>query len=150
MKVRETTLNSSGVPSLPVKDDIRVSAGRKADFRDQLAKAEDQSYEQRLEELLNDIVQQGERLGKKVDIRELMSYKKLISEFFDLVLGKSLRFSKHSLLDRRGRHKVYALIKKVDADLDQLTQDVMNGEKDNIGILQKMDDIRGLILDLLM
>lgn len=150
MKVRKTPVNSSGIPNLYVKDDIRVSSGRKPDFRNQLEKAEENSYEQRLKELLNEIANQGEKLGKKVDVRELMIYKKLITEFLDMVLGKSMKFSKQSLLDRRGRHKVFALIKKIDSDLELLTKDVMDGEKDNIRILQRMDDIRGLILDLLM
>ena len=77
-------------------------------------------------------------------------YRKLISEFLDVAVGNSKKFSKKSLLDRRGRHKVYAVIKNINTELDLLTQDVMSGEKDNISLLQRLDDIRGLILDLFM
>lgn len=150
MKVRDVLNNPSSVPSLPVKDERRVSSGGAADFHSQLVKADNGSYEQKLEELVNDIVKQGEKLGKKVDIKELRDYKKLISEFLEIAVGNSRKFSKHSLLDRRGRHKVYALIKKVNNEMDLLTQEVMSGEKDNIEILRKVDDIRGLILDMLM
>jgi uncharacterized protein len=113
-------------------------------------KAENGSYDQQLEELVNDIVKQGEKLGKRVDIKELRDYKRLISEFLGVAVGNSRKFSKQSLLDRRGRHKVYALIKKINNELDLLTQEVMNGEKDNIDILRRVDDIRGLILDMMM
>ena len=150
MKVRDTLANPAGVRNVPVKDEKHVSAGGKADFQSHLENVGGNNYEQRLQELVDEIVRQGEKLGRKVDIRELMAYKRLISEFLDLALGRSRKFSKQSLLDRRGRHRIYALVKKIDSDLDQLTQDVMNGEKDNIGILQKLDDIRGLILDMLM
>ena len=150
MKVRDVLNNPSSEPSLPVKDDRKVTSGSASDFRSQLLKAENGSYEQQLEELVNNIVKQGEKLGKRVDIKELRDYKRLISEFLGVAIGNSRKFSKQSLLDRRGRHKVYALIKKVNNEVDLLTQEVMSGEKDNIDILRRVDDIRGLILDMMM
>ena len=150
MKVRETLGNTSGMPSLPVRDDAKVRSGRGAEFHNQLVKAENTNYEQHLEKLVNDIVRQGETLAKRIDVRELMMYKGLISEFLELALGNSKKFTKQSLLDRRGRHKVFALVKNINAELDLLTQDVMNGEKDNISLLKRLDDIRGLILDIFM
>ena len=150
MKVRDLNNNSSGVPNLPVKDDRKISAGRETDFGNQLAKAEENSYEQHLEALVQEIIRQGEKLSKKIDIRDFRDYKKLISEFLDSALGKSRRFSKRSLLDRKGRHKVYALVRKINSEVDQLTQEVMEGEKDKIDILKRMDDIRGLILDMVL
>lgn len=150
MKVRESMGNPSGLSSLPVKEDSKVRPGRGADFQNQLVKAENTNYEQHLEKLVNDIVRQGETLAKRIDVRELRIYKGLISEFLELALGNSKKFSKRNLLDRRGRHKVFAIVRNINEELDLLTQDVMSGEKDNIGLLKKLDDIRGLILDLFM
>lgn len=110
--------------------------------------AEDANYEEHLQRLVEDIITQGERLAERVDIRELKIYKKLIAEFLDLVIGKSKKFSKRSLLDRWGRHRVYAIVKNINEELEQLTQDVLQEEKDNIRLLQRLADIRGLILDL--
>ena len=150
MKVRETLGNTSGMPNLVARDDNKVKPGRGAEFHNQLVKAENTNYEQHLEKLVNDIVKQGETLAKRIDVRELMLYRGLISEFIELALGGSRKFSKQSLLDRRGRHKVYALVKNINAELDLLMQDVMNGEKDNISLLKRLDDIRGLIMDIFM
>lgn len=150
MKVRETLGNTSGMPNLTAKEDIRIKHGRGAEFQNQLVKAENANYEQHLEKLVNDIVKQGQTLAKKIDVRELMIYKGLVSEFIEMALGGSKRFFKQSLLDRRGRHKVYALVKNINAELDLLMQDVMNGEKDNISLLKRLDDIRGLIMDIFM
>lgn len=150
MKVNETHSGSSGVLGLPARDDKKVNAGRSADFRSQLVKAEDSNYEMHLERLVRDIISQGETLAKRVDIRELKVYKRLISEFLELAIGNSKKFSKKSMLDRRGRRKVYAIIKSINGELDQLTEDVLNGERDSIGLLKRLDDIRGLILDLFM
>ena len=150
MKVRDVINNPSGFSNLPVRDDAKASAGKKADFRNELARAEEVSYEKQIEEIVNGIVSQGDKLGKKFDIRELMAYKKMIAEFLELALGKSRKFTKQNLLDRRGRHKVYALIKKINDELCQLTEDVISGEKENIDILRRLDDIRGLILDIML
>ncbi len=150
MKVRESAGNPAGMSGLPFKEDLKIRAGTGSDFSSRLTKAEDANYEQHLEKLVGDIVRQGEKLAKRIDVRELRTYRKMIAEFLDVALGNSKKFSKKSLLDRRGRHKVYAIIKNINAELDMLTQEVMNGEKDNISLLQRLDDIRGLILDLFM
>jgi len=149
MKIRKSLANPAGLTGIPVKE-VKIKAGGNADFRNQLARAEEDSYAQRLDELVNNIIKQGEILAKRIDIRELKIYKKLISEFLATVLSNSRKFSKRSMLDRRGRHKVYAVIKNINSELDQLTQDVLSGETDNISLLKRIEDIRGLIMDLLL
>ena len=112
--------------------------------------AEDRNIVERLKAMAEAISAQGEKLADKVDIRELRLYKKLISDFMDEAVGNSRKFSKQSFLDRRGRHKVYAVIKKVNEELDELTREVLQGEKDRLKILKKLDDIKGLILDMML
>lgn len=150
MKVKDLMNNMPGVPVVPMREDRKVSSGKGSDFRSQLTKVEDDNYQQHLEKLVDDITKQGEKLGKKVDIRDLRIYKMLISEFLETAIGKSRKFTKQSLLDRRGRHKVYSIIKKINEEIDLLTQDVMQNEAGNIDILKRVDDIRGLILDMIL
>lgn len=150
MKVSDTLGNMAGLTGLPAKDDTKIKPGKNGEFRNQLSRAEDSNYEQHIERLVQDIVKQGDILSKKIDIRELKTYRKLIAEFLDVALGNSRKFSKKSILDRRGRHKVFAVIKNINNELDLLTQEVLQGEKDNISLLQRLADIRGLILDLFM
>jgi len=132
------------------KEERKVSNTGSISFRNQLNHAEDRNSEERIKEIVNRIFQQGEKLSEKVDIREFKIYKKLISEFLDEVVGNSRKFSKQNYLDRRGRYKAYAVIKKINEELDNLAKDVLNGETDNLKILQRLDDIRGLILDITM
>lgn len=148
MKVSDTLSNAAGLSGLPVKDEKKVKPGKRGEFRSRLKLAEDANYEEHLKSLVDEITAQGEKLSERVDIRELKIYKKLIAEFLDLAIGKSKKFSKRSLLDRRGRHRVFAIVRNINEELEQLTQDVLQGEKDNIGLLQRLADIRGLILDL--
>lgn len=151
MKIRDTVNSlAGGVFSVPARDDKKVAESRDASFHNHLSRFEDDSYEQKLRELVGKISEQGEKLSKRIDIGELRIYKKMVSEFLDEAMNHSFKFSKQSFLDRRGRHRVYAVIKKINEELDKLTADVLNEEKDNLKILQRVDDIRGLILDMIM
>lgn len=147
MKVKEAS-QASGVRATAVNNQKPPEEGRS--FLETVQKAEDGNIVTRLREKADEIVKQGEKLAEKVDIKELRVYKKLISDFMDEAVGNSRKFSRQSFLDRRGRHKVYAVIKKVNEELDELTREVLQGERDRIKILKKLDDIKGLILDIMM
>ena len=64
------------------------------------------------------------------------------------VTANSHAFSRENFLDRRGRHRVYGIVKEVDKSLDDLAQELLKDEKDNLAILNKIDDIRGMLLDI--
>jgi len=132
------------------KEDNRPHIREEASFSSRLRQIEGANYEERINSLVQRIDEQGKILAQKVDIKELKIYKRLLAEFLDEVLNDSLKFSKESILDRRGRHKVYALVKKINKEVEKLTSDVLSQEKNNIRILQRLDDIRGLIMDILM
>ena len=148
MKITDAVSNKSNMQEISGKEDRKVSDSKESSFQSQLKRVETQNFEEKIQNLASQIATQGEKLGKKVDIRELKIYKNMISEFMDEAVGNSHKFSKESFLDRRGRHKVYAVVKKVNDELENLTKNVLSQEKDNIKILKSIDDIRGLILDL--
>ncbi len=150
MKITKTLRNTSSVTGLHFKDEKKSTGGSEMNFWSNLKHVESRNYEVRIKELADSIAKQGEKLGKNINIMELMVYKRLISEFLAEVVSDSYRFFKRSFLDRRGRHRVYAVIKKINEELDQLTKEVLSEQKDNIRILQRLDDIRGLIMDILM
>lgn len=150
MKVTKTEDKPLSITGVSGKEERKVSDKSSISFQNQLNYVEDCNSEERIKEIAGKIFEQGEKLSKKVDIREFKIYKKLISEFLDEVVGNSHKFSKQNFLDRRGRYKAYAVIKKINEELDNLAKDVLSGETDNLKILQRLDDIRGLILDITM
>lgn len=102
----------------------------------------------RLQAMMEDIVMQGDRIKKKTDVKDMRKYRGLIKEFLNEVVNRSHKFSRENFLDRRGRHRVYGIIRLMDEKLDELAQELMKDEKDNLAILSKVDEIRGLLLDL--
>ena len=113
-----------------------------------MSKIEEDGLAARLETMMKEITQQGKKLGKHMDIRDMKHYRALIKEFLNEVVNRSHKFSRENFLDRRGRHRVYGMIKRVDAALDELAGELLKDEKDSLAILERVDEIRGLLLDI--
>lgn len=150
IKIQDTSNKPSNIAALAGRDDRVVRAEKDAAFSSTLRKLEYANYEERIKVLVDKIQSQGKKLEKKADIRDLKIYKQLISEFLDEAVSHSHAFTKKNFLDRRGRHRVYAIIKKINEELIELTNEVLRAEQDNLAILKKLEDIRGLILDLFL
>lgn len=109
---------------------------------------EEQELQARLTTLMEEITMQGDKLAKKRDIKDMKKYRGLIKEFMNEVINRSHAFSRENFLDRRGRHRVYGIIRLVDENLDELAQELMKDEQDHLSILSKIGEIRGLLLDI--
>lgn len=109
---------------------------------------EEAELQARLQGLMEEITMQGEKLAKKRDVKDMKHYRGLVKEFLNEVVTRSHSFSRENFLDRRGRHRVYGIIRLVDENLDQLAQELMKDEKDNLAILNRIGEIRGLLLDI--
>lgn len=114
-----------------------------------MSSLEEDGLQARLSLMMEDITMQGKKLGKHMDVRDMKHYRKLVQEFMNEIVNRSHKFSRENFLDRRGRHRVYGMIKRVNAALDELTQELMQEEKDHLAILGRIDEIRGLLLDIL-
>lgn len=102
----------------------------------------------KLNGLMEAITAQGEQLAKRRDVRDMKHYRGLIKEFMNEIVSHSHSFTRENFLDRRGRHRVYGIIRLVDETLDELAQELVKDEKDNLNILAKIGEIRGLLLDI--
>lgn len=109
---------------------------------------EDADLQQQLERMLKDITLQGELIARHMDIRDMKKYRAQIKDFLNEVVNRSHKFSRENFLDRRGRHRVYGIVRLVDSNLDELAQELCEEEKDHIKILSKVGEITGLLLDI--
>lgn len=110
---------------------------------------EEQELQARLSTLMEEITMQGDKLAKKRDIKDMKRYRGLIKDFMNEIVSRSHSFSRENFLDRKGRHRVYGIIRLVDENLDELAKELMKDEQDHLVILSKIGEIRGLLLDIL-
>lgn len=118
-------------------------------FKVKLQNIEQESIRTELNSIYEKIEELSGKLSDKLFIDDLISYKKFVKEFLDISVNNSHIFFKENSLDRRGRHRVYSLVKKVDEELDELTKDFINMEEKRINILNRLDSINGMLLDIL-
>ena len=142
IKVNQTT------PVVPTETNAPVIADN-GEFKFMLiSNIEEADLQNKLNTLLNDISSQGERIAQHMDVRDMKNYRKLIKEFINEIVSHSHKFSRENFLDRRGRHRVYGIIKLIDKNLDELAAQLMSDEIDHIDILGKIGEIQGLLLDI--
>ena len=118
-------------------------------FRRTLTDLTQEMHVARLEELRTNIDQQGSRLADRADVKEYEKYRSLIREFIDEIVSNCYNFSREDAYASRGRHRYIATIRIVDEKLDALGKEVMRDQADRIAILGTIDEIRGLLLDLM-
>lgn len=112
------------------------------------SKIEEADLKERLNGLMEEIDKQGKKIAEHMDVRDMKKYRTLVKDFMNEVVNRSHKFSRENFLDRRGRHRVYGIIRLVDKNLDELAEELVKDEKDHIGILNKVGEIRGLLIDI--
>lgn len=113
-----------------------------------LSKVEESELQSKLTGMLSDITEQGNKIAKHMDIKDMKRYRELVKNFMNEIVTRSHQFSRENFLDKRGRHRVYGIVKLVDKNLDDLAQELLKDEKNHLNILGKVDEIRGLLLDM--
>ena len=142
MRVNEV----SGVSQTTEKNTVKQTDDS---FKFTLASAiDDAELKEKLSGLMNDITEQGKKISEHMDVRDMKRYRSLVKDFLNEVVNRSHKFSRENFLDRRGRHRVYGIVKLVDKNLDDLAGELVKDEKDHLAILGKVDEIRGLLLDI--
>ncbi|MBQ2576276.1 MAG: YaaR family protein [Lachnospiraceae bacterium] len=144
MDLRVNQVNQS-TPLSETKETQKADGSFKFTLASQI---EDADLQEKLTGLMGKIDEQGNKIAEHMDIRDMKKYRALVKEFVNEVVNRSHKFSRENFLDRRGRHRVYGMVKLVDKNLDELAQELVSEEKDHLSLLGRVDEIRGLLLDI--
>ncbi|MGG3449211.1 YaaR family protein [Domibacillus aminovorans] len=98
--------------------------------------------------MMKEIETQGEKLAEHRTIDDLRKYKKMVKEFMEEAVNSGLQLEEQRGFNRRGRTKVYKIVKEVDSRLTQLANEVINKEKSHLDILNKVGEIQGLLINI--
>lgn len=118
------------------------------DFRDALDQ-QDQSHRQAdLDALLKRLDELGQSLAKYFSVYDLKSYKDTLRDFLRDTYGQAYGIRAETVLSKRGKTKVFRIIERIDRELEELSALVLSKHKDQVKTLAKLDQIRGLLVDL--
>lgn len=117
-------------------------------FQQILTDSKTNLVKEQLSSLLDGIQKQGERLVQSRTAADLQKYKKLIQSFLQEVVknGLSLEITDSFTSMNRGRR--LKIIKEIDRNLLELSKEILEKEDANIQLLDKIGEIKGLLIDL--
>lgn len=127
------------------KQQVRQSENFKFTLISRIAESE---LQEKLSVMMGQIEEQGNSIKKRRNISDMRRYRELIKSFLNEVVNRSHEFTRENFLDRRGRHRVYGIIRLVDENMDRLATELIADEQDGIEILRLVDEIQGLLLDI--
>ncbi len=120
----------------------------KLNFGD-LVKGEGERLTQdRLNQLLNDIERQGQILARSRSVRDFYQYKNLVKRFMEEAVKFGVALEERRGTNRRGRSRLYKIIKEVDSHLLQLAEELLSEQAPTIDLLARIGEIRGLLINL--
>ncbi|MGL4362026.1 MAG: YaaR family protein [Cellulosilyticaceae bacterium] len=113
-----------------------------------LSHLEEGELQDTLKSMVEDIAKQGQKIADHMDVRDVRAYRMMISDFLGEVISNSHKFSRDNFLDKRGRHRVYGIVRVVNQKVDELARELIRSEANHLEILEKVGEIQGLLLDI--
>ena len=150
MKVLDINKVSSDIHSQYPMSEKQSGADTGSKFHLQITTMNENAYQKYITDLRNRIIDQGNILKKKADIKELQQYRLMITELVRETVSNSFECTSKNSFDARGRHKVFVLIRNVNKKLDEMTKEILSEQADNLKIMDMVDDIRGLLVDMFL
>lgn len=145
MKVKSNEPTTSGLPRSPVP----AGGGEKtqAVFGTALRTARREALDGDFQTLLAEVRARGKRFLDRPDENTLETYKDGVRQFLKKVATEVFALKEDAGRPQDGQQKIYQLVETVREDLDSLTRSTLQQDK-ALGLLASLDDIRGLVLDL--
>jgi uncharacterized protein YaaR (DUF327 family) len=128
----------------PVAPDKKTVSSKK-DFSKNFSFARQQKSEEQLKDMMEDIKKKGNRLSITKCFADVKAYKNLIKEYMESVLKHMYEVKKDISF---WQTQYFITVDTIDAKLEELTQMLLEGEKENISIANTIDEISGLIVDI--
>jgi uncharacterized protein len=117
-------------------------------FAKVVAKQNEELALERFQQLAKEIEEQGKVLAESRSVEELRKYKKLVKTLLDDVVKNGLQLSEQHGFNWSGRSRLYKIVKEVDRKLIDLTNAVLQKEKQGIDLLSTIGEIQGLIINI--
>ena len=103
---------------------------------------------EKLNQLLQDIDQQGQQLSDNPTFDQLRKYKGLVKQFMGEVTKSGVGLYQTESWDLYGGNKTLKTVQVLDRKLMELTEHVLNQQNEGISLLDRIGEIKGLLINL--
>ncbi|AGK55391.1 YaaR family protein [Bacillus sp. 1NLA3E] len=104
--------------------------------------------EEHLQKMLLELDQQGKQLNENPTFAELRKYKDLVKKFMGEVTKNGVGMYQTESWDPYGGNKTLKTVQVLDRKLIELTDHVLNQQNSSLSILERIGEIKGLLINL--
>jgi len=130
------------------RKDLRQTQTNSTNFQSLVRKNESKLQMEQLNRLISEIEVQGERLAKGKNLRDLARFKQLVKRFLKETVDHGMDLSEHISWGAGGSVSSMQIVKLIDEKLIELTENMMESESESIHLLNKIGEIKGLLINL--
>ncbi|MDE3840150.1 DUF327 domain-containing protein [Bacillus methanolicus] len=138
-------VSKTGISRVQKKEE---AATESVSFTEVMSKKRENILYEKMTKMMKEIEDQGKKLSESRTIEDLKKYKKLVKQFMEDAVNNGLKLEEQRGFNRRGRTKVYKIVKEVDKKLIDLTNAVLEKEKKGLEILNLVGEIQGLLINI--
>jgi len=144
MKVNEN------IRTIVAKQELQQNTGINGtkSFHELVKKQESKLYVEQLNALMKELEEVGNRLSKSRSFQDLSRFKKIVKRFIQEAVEYGMSLKKSNSWDFYGNKRTHTVIKHIDQKLIDLTDDILEKEKEGVDILGKIGEIKGLLINL--
>ncbi|MBM7610074.1 uncharacterized protein YaaR (DUF327 family) [Lysinibacillus composti] len=117
-------------------------------FGEMVVKQGSKMQTEQLTRLLGDISSAGDRVARSRNLRELARFKMLVKRFLQEAVNYGLEMKQSHTWNRFGECRRLKIVETIDERLVELAEDLLNEEKATIDLLDKIGEIKGLLVNL--
>lgn len=114
-----------------------------------LVQGEGDAFMGQLEKVMDQIHTLGEELSRHPSNQNIQNYKKQLKHLVQAFVDKGLSLEKHISNRNILQQKSYQIIKVIDEKLEKLVVGILQSQYSQIDILSKVEEIQGLLVNLL-
>lgn len=143
MEVRK--IDKLGLEKVQSKNNIPTES---ISFQEVMSKNRQNTVYDKMSKMVQEIEEQGKVLAENRTVDHLRKYKKMVKKFLEEAVQNGLQLEEQRGFNRRGRTKIYKIVKEVDKKLIVLTNEVLDKEKKSMDILSMVGEIKGLLINI--
>jgi uncharacterized protein YaaR (DUF327 family) len=118
-------------------------------FQEHMGQQQREDLKKRAAELLNELSENAIEIFEQVDFLKFEEYRRMISELIRDILNCSYICQSQRVNTSWGKPKIYSSVVVIDERLQEMGNEILDANSDRIKFLSQMDEIRGLVMDLL-
>lgn len=119
-------------------------------FREQMGNQMKDDYRKHFNDLFDELTSLADIILGRMDISLFERYRGQLKELLQAAIKNAYILNSEYVTDRNGRQRVYETINIIDSKLDELAKEILHDNGDKLDYLSRVDEVRGLIMDMLL